>query len=1060
MLAIQNNNDSAVHLAHQKENETLEEEVKANNVFNKHLLMFNENDLNALQSSSILIVGLSGLGIEIVKNLILIGAKNLTLFDNQSLSFLDLSSHYFCNEENVGQNRAEVSLQKLNEFFNYKNLNFKILEGNELTENLLLQFQVVVFTNSHIPNLVELNNICRKNNIKFITGESRGLVGSVFCDFGCKPFISTDCDGELTTTIGVVTNITNDVEAMVTLDEAQQICFYEGDYVIFDKIEGMNEMNSLQYPVKIKCILGKYSFKIELDTTNFQKFKENTIGYVRQVKMPMSHSFRSLKEELNKPTIASKDQQVVNSSKVNKQQQLHIGMLALAEFEKKNLKMPKPYNKQDAKEMTEIAKQLIKDLQLESEEEAYFNEKLIELLSYTSRGNLSPMASFLGGMISQEVIKACIGKYTPLKQFLYFDAFDCLPEEEGSFPTEDDCQLLSETKDDSIISRRYDGQIVVFGKKFQKKLEKEKQCIVGLGSIGCEILKNYATVGVGCNSSDGSITIVDYKNIKPSNLNTQFLYYANNDNTGKEKVMVASDTIKSMLNINNNNIIPYHEKVTDNSKVFQDEFWENLTGITLSVDDSRTRNVIDNICVFHKKPLIVTGANGNKGNVQVIIPNLTETYGDTRDLSFKEIGLSSIRMAPFLPEQCIFWGEDTLQQIFQNEPQEMNRFLKNKDEYLSELDKEPLVSRVVKSKQIVESLISKKPTDFEDCVVWARNLFEQLFNNDIQQLLQNFPLDMLTAGGKPFWSGVRRMPTPLTFNVNNPKHAKFLIAAANLRAKNYGLKGYHKDEYDFVNTLEKISVPDFNPITPGNNANEEGEEHYRIHLNLINTQLKVDENYLLKPINAEDEAEGNNYCQDFVETCCNLRANVYNIPETNRSEILMTALKIIPRTVTTASMLSGLATFELYKIVQQSKKISTYNNSYINSSLPFLSIYEPKQAKIIAHLRTNQQALTLYDLFYIDEGRDITLKEFIDIFKERYELDITMITYGMHVLYSFFLRSNENLKYKIVPLVKSLSSSEILSGKQKYLKLEMSCSDLNSGDDIDVPSVKYRLYHQ
>ena len=38
------------------------------------------------------------------------------------------------------------------------------------------------------------------------------------------------------------------------------------------------------------------------------------------------------------------------------------------------------------------------------------------------------MAAFLGGIVGQEAIKACTGKFTPLKQFLYFDALECMPK--------------------------------------------------------------------------------------------------------------------------------------------------------------------------------------------------------------------------------------------------------------------------------------------------------------------------------------------------------------------------------------------------------------------------------------------------------------------------------------------------------------------------------------------------------------------------------------------------------------------------------------------------------
>ena len=60
-----------------------------------------------------------------------------------------------------------------------------------------------------------------------------------------------------------------------------------------------------------------------------------------------------------------------------------------------------------------------------------------------------------------------------------------------------------------------------------------------------------------------------------------------------------------------------------------------------------------------------------------------------------------------------------------------------------------------------------KPTSFDDCIVWARLKFEELYNNSIQQLLYNFPKDSVTSTGTPFWSGPKRAPTPLDFDPEN-----------------------------------------------------------------------------------------------------------------------------------------------------------------------------------------------------------------------------------------------------------------------------------------------------
>uniref|UniRef100_A0A8C3KL43 THIF-type NAD/FAD binding fold domain-containing protein n=1 Tax=Calidris pygmaea TaxID=425635 RepID=A0A8C3KL43_9CHAR len=46
---------------------------------------------------------------------------------------------------------------------------------------------------------------------------------------------------------------------------------------------------------------------------------------------------------------------------------------------------------------------------------------------------------------------------------------------------------------------------------------------VGAGAIGCELLKNFAMMGLGCGPG-GHITVTDMDTIEKSNLNRQFLF--------------------------------------------------------------------------------------------------------------------------------------------------------------------------------------------------------------------------------------------------------------------------------------------------------------------------------------------------------------------------------------------------------------------------------------------------------------------------------------------------------------------------------------------------------
>jgi hypothetical protein len=92
-----------------------------------------------------------------------------------------------------------------------------------------------------------------------------------------------------------------------------------------------------------------------------------------------------------------------------------------------------------------------------------------------------PMCAFFGGIAAQEVVKVC-SKFTPFKQWLHFDAFEVLPTE---LPTEP-----------LPLPSRYSHQISVFGEGVHDALTRQSTFVVGTGALGCELLKNFALIGL------------------------------------------------------------------------------------------------------------------------------------------------------------------------------------------------------------------------------------------------------------------------------------------------------------------------------------------------------------------------------------------------------------------------------------------------------------------------------------------------------------------------------------------------------------------------------------
>jgi ubiquitin-activating enzyme E1 len=68
--------------------------------------------------------------------------------------------------------------------------------------------------------------------------------------------------------------------------------------------------------------------------------------------------------------------------------------------------------------------------------------------------------------------------------------------------------------------------------------------LVGAGAIGCEMLKNFAMMGVG---SQGGITVTDMDTIEKSNLSRQFLF--RNSHVGQLKSMTAAQQVQCLYSL-------------------------------------------------------------------------------------------------------------------------------------------------------------------------------------------------------------------------------------------------------------------------------------------------------------------------------------------------------------------------------------------------------------------------------------------------------------------------------------------------------------------------------
>ncbi|KAG9453604.1 hypothetical protein H6P81_006508 [Aristolochia fimbriata] len=996
----------------------------------RQLAVYGRETMRRLFASNVLISGMQGLGAEIAKNLVLAGVKSVTLHDEGNVEMWDLSSNFIFSEDDIGKNRALACVQKLQELNNAVMISTMT---TKLSKEQLSSFQAAVFTDITLEKAIEFDDYCHSHQppIAFIKTEVRGLFGNVFCDFGPE-FTVVDVDGEEPHT-GIIASITNDNPALVSCVDDERLEFQDGDLVVFSEVHGMTELNDGK-PRKIKNARA-YSFTLEEDTTNFGLYEKG--GIVTQVKQPKVLKFKSLKEALKDPG----DFLLSDFSKFDRPPVLHLAFQALDKFICELGRFPVAGSEEDARKLIQCAI-TINDGSGDAKIEQ-IDEKLFRNFAFGARAVLNPMAAMFGGIVGQEVVKACSGKFHPLYQFFYFDSLESLP-----------CEPL-DPNELKPVNSRYDAQISVFGLKLQKKLEEAKVFIVGSGALGCEFLKNLALMGVCC-GNQGKLTITDDDVIEKSNLSRQFLFRDWNIGQAKSTVAAsAANAINPRLRVEalQNRASPETENV------FNDEFWENLDVVINALDNVNARLYIDLRCIYFQKALLESGTLGAKCNTQMVIPHLTENYGASRDPPEKQAPMCTVHSFPHNIDHCLTWARSEFEGLLEKTPAEVNTFLSDPAKYISDKKNAGDAQARDLLERIIECLDKEKCETFQDCITWARLKFEDYFANRVKQLTFTFPEDAATSTGAPFWSAPKRFPRPLQFSSSDLGHLHFIMAASILRAETFGIPipEWAKNPQKLANAVDKVLVPDFQPKTGVKIVTD--EKATSLSAASVDDAAAIDSlvkkledcakslapGFRMKPIQFEKD-DDTNFHMDLIAGLANMRARNYSIPEVDKLRAKFIAGRIIPAIATSTAMATGLICLELFKVLSGGHKLEDYRNTFANLALPLFSMAEPVPPKVIKH---QDMSWTVWDRWVIKQN--VTLRELLQWLKDK-GLNAYSISCGTCLLYnSMFPKHKERMDRKVADLAREIARVEIPSYR-RHLDVVVACED-EDDNDIDIPLI-------
>ncbi|KAF6999188.1 hypothetical protein CFC21_015251 [Triticum aestivum] len=971
----------------------------------RQLAVYGRETMRRLFASDVLVSGLNGLGAEIAKNLALAGVKSVTIHDVKTVEMWDLSGNFFLSEDDIGKNRAAACVAKLQE------LNNAVLISaltEELTTEHLSKFQAVVFTDIDLDKAYEFDDYCHNHQppISFIKSEVCGLFGSVFCDFGPK-FTVLDVDGEDPHT-GIIASISNDNPALISCVDDERLEFQDGDLVVFSEVHGMTELNDGK-PRKVKNA-RPFSFSIEEDTSNFGIYVKG--GIVTQVKEPKVLCFKALRDAMTDPG----EVLLSDFSKFERPPVLHLAFQALDKFKKDHGRCPAAGCEEDAQSFLKIAAAINEasaDRKLDT-----IDEKLFRQFASGSRAVLNPMAAMFGGIVGQEVVKACSGKFHPLNQFFYFDSVESLP----TYPLE--------PQDLKPSNNRYDAQVSVFGSKLQKKMEEANTFVVGSGALGCEFLKNLALMGVSC-SSKGKLTITDDDIIEKSNLSRQFLF--RDWNIGQAKSTVAA-TAASAINPSLHIDALQNRACPDTENVFHDTFWEGLDVVINALDNVNARMYMDMRCLYFQKPLLESGTLGAKCNTQMVIPHLTENYGASRDPPEKQAPMCTVHSFPHNIDHCLTWARSEFEGLLEKTPNEVNSFLSNPAQYAAAMRKAGDAQARELLERVSECLNKDRCSTFDDCISWARLKFEDYFSNRVKQLTFTFPEDAATSMGAPFWSAPKRFPRALQFSAADQSHLNFIMSASILRAESFGvaIPEWAKDTNEKASNLSSTSVDDVAVIED-------------LLAKLQEYAKMLPPGFQMKPIQFEKD-DDTNFHMDLISGLANMRARNYSIPEVDKLKAKFIAGRIIPAIATSTAMATGLVCLELYKVITGEHPVEDYRNTFANLALPLFSMAEPVPPKVMKHKETSW---TVWDRWSVQGN--LTLAELLQWFADK-GLTAYSISCGTSLLYNnMFARHKDRLTKKVVDIAREVAKVDVPEYR-RHLDIGVACEDEDE-NDVDIPLV-------
>ena len=204
-------------------------------------------------------------------------------------------------------------------------------DRQKVEEEILSKYTCVILTECEWHLGVEINEYCRSKGISFLMSDVKGLFGYSFTDFGSQfQVVDTngeDCREQFLSSIKKSEEEKTDESEIFTLEcvDSRFHNLEAGDHVRLSEIEGLVELNDKIFQVTSVVSPSKFQISHKItDKTAPIKSIYTGGGLFKQVKVPVTLNFKSLREQIETPDLT-----LINFAKPDQPILIHNAFRAL-----------------------------------------------------------------------------------------------------------------------------------------------------------------------------------------------------------------------------------------------------------------------------------------------------------------------------------------------------------------------------------------------------------------------------------------------------------------------------------------------------------------------------------------------------------------------------------------------------------------------------------------------------------------------------------------------------------------------------------------------------------